>query len=166
VARSNEGVDGVTWVTEHPALAWLALALVLGAIEVATLSLFFIMLAAGAAAGAVAAGAGGPVVVQVVAAVVVALLLVALLRPALVRRMRQTPGTLTGTAALVGSAGRVLETVTETGGRVRLGGEVWSATTRRGALPDVIAPGQPVRVLAIEGATAVVAAEASEAGSS
>lgn len=153
----------MTWLTEHPALAWLAVALVLAAIEVATLDLIFIMLAVGALVAALAAGVGAPFVVQVLVAVAVALLLVGLLRPVLVRRLwRHGAQTATGTAALVGREARVLETVTETGGRIKLGGEVWSARTARLTRPDTILPGQPVRVVSIEGATAVVTAAGRE----
>jgi membrane protein implicated in regulation of membrane protease activity len=149
----------MTWLTEHPALAWLAVALVLAAIEVATLDLIFIMLAVGALVAGLAAGVGAPFVVQVVVAVAVALLLVGLLRPVLLRRLfRHGPDTFTGTAALVGREARVLETVTETGGRIKLRGEVWSARTDGRTPPDTILPGQSVRVVSIEGATAVVTA--------
>jgi membrane protein implicated in regulation of membrane protease activity len=143
----------MSWVSDHPALAWLALALVLGAIEVATLSLVFLMLALGAVGAAVAAALGAGGVVQVVVAVVVALLLLGLLRPALAHRGRSGPDMLTGAAALVGREARVLDTVTDAGGRVRLRGEVWSA---RSAGAESFLPGQTVRVVTIEGATAVV----------
>jgi membrane protein implicated in regulation of membrane protease activity len=148
----------MTWLTDHPVLAWLALALVLGAIEVATLDLFFIMLAVGALAASLVAALGAPFVVQVVVLVVVTLLLLGVLRPVLVRRLHQGPETYTGAAALVGREARVLETVTETGGRIKLHGEVWSARTDGRTAPDTILPGQPVRVVSIEGATAVVTA--------
>ncbi len=148
----------MTWLTDHPALAWLALALVLAAIEVATLDLIFIMLGAGGLVAALAAALGAPFVIQVVVAVAVALLLLGVLRPVLVRRLHQGPETYTGTAALVGREGRVLETVTLTGGRIKLNGEVWSARSVERATPDTILPGQPVRVVSIEGATAVVTA--------
>lgn len=144
------------WVTDQPAFTWLALALVLAAVEVATLNLVFVMLAVGALGAALAAAVGGPFVVQVLVAVVVALLLLSLLRPLLVRRLRTGEGTLTGAAALVGREARVIETVTETGGRVKLHGEVWSARTA--VRTASFLPGQLVRVVAIEGATAVVQA--------
>ena len=152
----------MTWLTDHPALAWLAVALVLAAIEVATLDLVFIMLAAGALVATLVAAAGAPFVIQVVAAVGVALLLIGLLRPVLVRRLHQGPETYTGTAALVGREARVLETVSGTGGRIKLGGEVWSARTDGRTSPDTFLPGQPVRVVSIEGATAVVTASGLE----
>src|SRR5204862_87053 len=62
------------------------------------------------AAFAVAAGAGLGVV-----------------RPLAVRHVRQPPLLRTGTSALVGKSATVTEEVTALGGRVRIGGEVWSA---------------------------------------
>lgn len=143
------------WVTDHPALAWLALALVLGAVEVATLDFVFVMLAGGALAGSLAAAFGAPFAVSAVVAVLSALLLLVLVRPLLARRLRAGSPTLTGTAALVGRDAVVLETVGEHGGRVRLAGEVWSARTADRA--TTVLPGRTVRVVSIEGATAVVA---------
>jgi len=53
-------------------LAWLGLALVLAAVEAASVDFVFSMLAGGALAGAVAAALGASLTVQVIAAVVVA----------------------------------------------------------------------------------------------
>ena len=61
----------------------------------------------------------------------------------------------TGTDALVGRKGVVTRRVDQHGGRVRIGGEEWSA---RAYLEDqVLAEGQTVDVIQIEGATALVA---------
>jgi membrane protein implicated in regulation of membrane protease activity len=54
----------------------------------------------------------------------------------------------------VGRLGRVLQTVTETDGRVKLAGETWSARVPHGG--EICQPGQEVRVLSIEGATVIV----------
>ncbi|MBV8258187.1 MAG: NfeD family protein, partial [Actinobacteria bacterium] len=60
----------------------------------------------------------------------------------------------TGTAALEGARAVVLQRVDEQGGRVKIGGEEWSA---RAYVPDeVFEPGEPVEVARIEGATALV----------
>jgi membrane protein implicated in regulation of membrane protease activity len=60
----------------------------------------------------------------------------------------------TGTAALVGTKALVLDRVDVNGGRVRIGGEDWSA---RAFLDDqVLEPGERVEVVKIEGATALV----------
>jgi membrane protein implicated in regulation of membrane protease activity len=166
----------MSWLTEHPALGWLALALVLAAVEVATVDFVFLMLVGGALLGGLAAALGLPFALQVVVAVAVSLVLLGAVRPAVVRRVRVGPAALTGTAALVGREARVVETVTDAGGRIRLAGEVWSArmppgiadaAVRRpagagGERIAAILPGQTVRVIAIEGATAVVAAAGPE----
>ena len=60
----------------------------------------------------------------------------------------------TGTAALTGAPAVVLQRVDQNGGRVRIGGEEWSA---RAFMPDqVLEPGTRVEVVKIEGATALV----------
>ena len=62
--------------------------------------------------------------------------------------------TRTGTAALVGARATVLQRVDADGGRVRIGGEEWSA---RAYMEDqVLEPGTRVEVARIEGATALV----------
>ncbi|MGL5858537.1 MAG: NfeD family protein [Angustibacter sp.] len=152
-------------LSDPTVLAWLGLALVLAAIEVATLSFVFLMLAGSALAGAGVAAAGAPFPAQVVVSVVAGMLLLGVLRPLLVRRTRPGSPSLTGTAALVGRTAWVLETVTEADGRIKLSGEVWSARLARDGLPGdgdpgvtSVSPGQVVQVIAIEGATAVVTA--------
>jgi membrane protein implicated in regulation of membrane protease activity len=161
----------MSWLTDQPALGWIALALVLAAVEVATVDFVFLMLVGGTLVGALAAALGAPFTLQVLLAVAAALVLLVAVRPAVVRRVRVGSPTLTGTAALVGREARVVETVTDAGGRIRLGGEVWSARTPPGtgpvAHPDgagaaALLPGRTVRVLAIEGATAVVTAAGPE----
>jgi membrane protein implicated in regulation of membrane protease activity len=60
----------------------------------------------------------------------------------------------TGAAALVGTPAVVLQHVDRTGGRVKIGGEVWSA---RSYLHDQeMEPGEAVEVVEIDGATALV----------
>jgi membrane protein implicated in regulation of membrane protease activity len=75
-------------------------------------------------------------------------------RPFALRHIRQPPLLRTGTAALVGRSAYVLEEVTEHAGKVRIGGEVWSARSYDETL--VIPPGKTVDVMQIEGATALV----------
>jgi len=70
------------------------------------------------------------------------------------RHVKQPPLLKTGPAALVGRSARVLEEVTEHGGRVRIGGEVWSARSYDETL--IIPVGHVVDVMQIEGATALV----------
>jgi membrane protein implicated in regulation of membrane protease activity len=66
------------------------------------------------------------------------------------------PETLTNVAAHVGRTAVVLLDVTAHAGRVKLAGEVWTART---ADPSLVLPaGSTVRVVRIDGATAVVEA--------
>jgi membrane protein implicated in regulation of membrane protease activity len=60
----------------------------------------------------------------------------------------------TGTAALVGAPATVLERVDSNGGRVRIGGEEWTA--RPFSDGQVFEPGTQVEVAEIRGATALV----------
>lgn len=145
----------MSWFIDYGWLAWLGLALVLGAVEVASVDFVFSMLAGGALAAALAAALGASFPAQVIIAVVVAGALLAIVRP-LAKRYFTVPeghGGI-GAGAQVGRSAQVLETVTEHDGRVKLAGETWSARTRPGA--GICLPGQEVRVVSIEGATAIV----------
>lgn len=143
------------WFGDNPWLAWAGIALVLAAVEAATVSFVFVMLAGGAVAGAVVAAVGAGFELQVVVALVVAALLLALVRPLITRRfMGTTRDHGIGAGSLIGREARVLQTVTETDGRVKLAGETWSARIAEGG--SVCEPGQEVRVTSIEGATVIV----------
>ena len=143
------------WFADNPWLAWLGLALILAAIEAATVDFVFLMLAGGAAAGAAASAVGLPFPAQVVVAVVVAGLLLLLVRPVITRKFMVAEASHgIGAHGLVGRSGRVLQAVTATDGRVKVGGETWSARTPQG--DATCQPGQEVRVVSIEGATVIV----------
>ncbi|MFV2120510.1 NfeD family protein [Streptomyces sp. Act-28] len=133
---------------------WLIAAVGLGIPLVVTAMPEFGMFSVGAVAGALAAGLGFGVVTQVVVFVVVSVALLAVVRPIAARHLRGQPAHATGVDALKGRQAVVLERVDASGGRVKLAGEVWSA---RSYAPDqVFEPGQPVDVVDIDGATAVV----------
>ena len=145
------------WLSDNLWLAWMALALIFVAVEAATVDFVFVMLAGGALAAAAAAAAGAGVIVQVIVAVVVSVLLIGVVRPLAKRRFMAGQGADTiGRAGLEGRTARVLETVTETDGRVKLAGEVWSARVPDGEAP--CEPGAEVQVTRLDGATAIVVA--------
>jgi membrane protein implicated in regulation of membrane protease activity len=145
----------MSWFSDNSWATWLGLALILGAIEVISVDFVFVMLAGGALAGSVAAAFDQPIEVQVIAAVLVATALLLGVRPVIRRHFLVPEGHgKIGSAAHVGRSALVLQTVTEHDGRVKLGGETWSARTAPDAA--VCLPGQEVRVVAIEGATAIV----------
>jgi membrane protein implicated in regulation of membrane protease activity len=133
---------------------WIGLAVVLGLVEVSTLSLVFAMLSAGALAGAVTALATDNVVIQALAAMFVAIAMLAAVRPIALRHLKTPAAVRTGVAALVGAQGVVVEQVDAHNGRVRLKGEIWSA--RAYDPSHTIAAGRNVEVMQIDGATAVV----------
>ncbi|MET0435713.1 MAG: NfeD family protein [Cellulomonas sp.] len=138
-------------------LWWLGGALLLGVAEMFSLDLIFLMLAGGALAGALAAALGAPLAVQIIAAAVAALLLLFALRPFLLHRLRErTQLVETNSAALVGRPAVVVAPTDASGGRVKLGGEVWSA--RSLVVGTSFDAGTEVRVARIDGATAVVEA--------
>jgi membrane protein implicated in regulation of membrane protease activity len=70
------------------------------------------------------------------------------------RHLRQPPLLRSGTAALIGRTSYVLEEVTAQAGKVRIGGELWSARPYDETL--VIPASTTVDVMQIEGATALV----------
>ncbi|MFZ3571393.1 NfeD family protein [Streptomyces sp. BH097] len=113
------------------------------------------MLAVGAVAGAVTAGMGGGVVLQVVVFAVVSCALIAVVRPVANRHRSQKPQLATGIEALKGKQAVVVERVDgQAGGRIKLGGEIWSA--RSLDADAAFEPGRQVDVVDIEGATAIV----------
>ncbi|ACZ30459.1 protein of unknown function DUF107 [Xylanimonas cellulosilytica DSM 15894] len=141
-------------------LWWVGAAFALGIVEIIILDVVVLMLIGGALAGALAAALGAPIWVQVVVACVTSVLLVVTLRPWLLRQLRKrVPLTETNAAAQVGRRAVVVAEVSEAGGRVKLGGEVWTARLDDDGLPGspVLAVGAEVQVLRIDGATAVVA---------
>lgn len=143
------------WLGEHLWSLWLGAAIVLGVGEMFSLDLVMIMLATGALVGMVLALADAPVVVQALAAAGTSVATLALLRPGLVKKLHSGPELSLGHGKLVGTQGLVTQRITslETG-RVRLGGEIWSASPYDETL--AIEPGQTVEVFEIRGATAYV----------
>lgn len=133
---------------------WVVIALALGIAEVFTTFLVFGMFAIGAGAAALAASVGANVVLQALAFVLVSTALLITVRPVARRHLRTPPETRTGSAALVGQTGVVTQRVDAQGGRVKIGGEIWSA---RALHPEqVLETGTPVDVIEIQGATALV----------
>ena len=123
--------------------------------EILTPGLFFLgPVALAAVAAAVVALIGAAVWIQLVVFIAGSVASVGVLRP-IARRHVHLPAMLrTGAAALEGAPAVVLQRVDASGGRVRIGGEEWSA---RAYMEDqVFEPGTRVEVAKIEGATALV----------
>ncbi|MGK2348036.1 NfeD family protein [Actinomyces sp. W5033] len=142
-------------------LWWLGGALVLAVVETLSADLTFIMIAGGALGGAVAAGLGANLTVQVIVFAAVSVLLLFLVRPwAKAQLVRRTPNMLTNVEAKIGREATALTAVDLRGGRVLLAGEEWSARLaepRPGTPePRAVAAGAHVRVVAVDGAVALV----------
>ena len=135
-------------------LVWLLVAGLFAGAETASATLVFVMFAGGALAGSIAAALGASIAVQGVIAVLVSIALLAGLRPVLRRHLMRNPLIPSGSDKLVGREAVVLTAVNAYDGRVRLNGGEWSARTDDRQL--VLPAGTVVRVVAIEGATAVV----------
>jgi membrane protein implicated in regulation of membrane protease activity len=135
-------------------IIWLIAAVALGAVEIFTGTLAFGLIAAGALVAGGAAALGGNALVQFAAFVLASAAGLGIARPLAMRHVRQVPLLRTGTAALVGRTAYVLDEVTARGGRVRIGGEEWSARPYDESL--TIPAGSAVDVMQIEGATALV----------
>jgi membrane protein implicated in regulation of membrane protease activity len=139
-------------------LIWVIVAAVLSMVELLTLAGAAGLLAVAAVAASVSAALGAGAAGQAAAFTIAAGVSLAVALP-VVRRHRRTahPAARSGAAALVGRSALVIEPVDDHYGRVRIGGEVWSA--RAFAPGQVIPAGAVVDVFEIDGATALVYAE-------
>jgi membrane protein implicated in regulation of membrane protease activity len=138
------------------AVIWIILAAILGVAEIFTLTAALGLLAVAALAAAAVAALGLGELAQFVTFAVVAVAGLVGIRPLVSRQLRPRygPQHRFGVAALVGRQARVVQEVTGQAGRVRIGGEEWSARAYDESL--VIPPGATVDVIEIEGATALV----------
>ena len=142
------------------AIVWIAIAVVLVAVELHHFAFFAIFGAAGAAAaGIVAVLAPSLVPLQIAVAIVVAALGVLLGRPYISRAFAHGPGVRIGGVhgGLVAAKGITLDEVGgHEPGHVRILGERWLAVSAYG---DVLPPATPVIVTEVTGTTLTVRAE-------
>jgi membrane protein implicated in regulation of membrane protease activity len=138
-------------------IIWLIAGVFAAVGEMLTLGFFLAPFAVGAFGAMLAALAGGGGVIQVIVFAALTLACFALVRPIATRHLHTPPRIRTGTAALVGKSGIVLDRIAndEGVGSVRLDGEVWTARSYDEHV--VIEAGTKVQVVEISGATALVA---------
>src|ERR1700758_4367152 len=136
-------------------LIWAIVTVLLAIGEIFTPGLFFLgPIALAALAATVVAAVGGPVWLQIVVFGAGSFASVGLLRPIARRHLTMPRAIRTGAAALEGAKAVVLQRVDSRGGRVKIGGEEWSA---RSYVPEeAFDVGTEVEVAQIEGATALV----------
>jgi membrane protein implicated in regulation of membrane protease activity len=134
-------------------IAWIAFALAMAVVEVASVAFYAAFLAVGAIAAAVAALLGANVYLQAGVFLVIALVGILVVRPALVRR--RGPPVVSGAQGMIGQTGIVVEPIKgeHVAGHVRLAGESWPAVSADG---KPIAAEETVTVIEIRGSTLVV----------
>jgi|SRR5579875_43814 len=136
---------------------WLVVAVAFGIGELHTGALYLAPFAAGAIVATLASGAGAPFPAAGALFLAAAAAFFFALRPIARRHRLLPPPIRTGAAALIGRPGIVLERIAnhEGSGCIRIDGEVWTA--RSFDDDEVIEEGERVEVVAIKGATALVA---------
>lgn len=153
--RTRGGSDSAYRGAMSIAVIWLVAAVGLAAAEALTGDMFLLMLSGGAlAAAGVSWLSDLPVWVDGLVFLVVSVLLLAVVRPALRRRLTAGKGLPEPARALEGKPALVLDRVGRDHGQIKLDGEVWTARPLNDE--DVYEPGDQVTVMHIDGATAVV----------
>jgi membrane protein implicated in regulation of membrane protease activity len=134
---------------------WAIVAVALAVGEILTPGLFFLgPVALAAVVAAIVAALGAGAVIQLIVFIAGAVASLAFLRPIARAHLHMPAISRTGTAALVGTRAVVVQRVDAVGGRVRIGGEEWTARPYMDG--QVFEPGAQVEVAEIKGATALV----------
>ena len=129
-------------------LIWLSAGIILAILEVFTPGFFIVGIGVSLVITALPAALGLPFWVQLLVCGVMILIFFLLVRP-LVMKIPHSDSKKTGTAALMGEEGIVVETITRIeGGRVKVGGEVWKAKS-----DETIEKDSLVIVTGVEGVT-------------
>jgi membrane protein implicated in regulation of membrane protease activity len=141
-------------------IGWLVIVVAAVVLELVSLNLVFIMVAAGSLIGGLGTWLlGWPWPLQVVAAAALSAIFVFFIRPLLYRALvRGRPRELTNVDALTGMSARATVAFADGGGFAKLAnGETWTARLDSAHERDAVAPGEKLVVVAIDGATAIVA---------
>ena len=138
---------------------WLIIAIVCFIIETFTVELTFLMLGGAALVSTGVAFGTDSLAWQIIAFCVASVVLILFARPWAKNKMNPKGPAAGNVYGQVGKPGRSLTLIDEGAGRVKIGGDVWSARTTGGT----IAQGTDVVVVAIDGATAIVAPRAPQA---
>jgi membrane protein implicated in regulation of membrane protease activity len=136
-------------------LLWLIAAGLFAAGEIVSLDLVLLMFAGGALGGMAVALAGGATALQLIAFIAVSGVLLALVRPLAQKHLTEgTPLQLDGVDTLIGRTAKVTREVDVSGGRIRMGADEWTARSQHSG--ESFGVGETVRILEVDGATAVV----------
>lgn len=135
---------------------WVSVGILAVFLELFILDFTFLMIAAVAGVTAITAFAGASVTVQLIVFSVSSVLALTVLRPLAKRYLPAPKYSRTNVESLVGEQAKVLEDVTIDGGLVKIGGENWTARLDRETSEEPISVGTEVKVVRIDGATAIV----------
>jgi membrane protein implicated in regulation of membrane protease activity len=136
-------------------LLWLIASGLFVAGEMASLDLVLLMFAGGALGGMAVALLGGATILQMIAFIVVSGVLLAVVRPIAKKQLvDSTPLQLDGVDTLIGRTAKVTKDIDVSGGRIRMGADEWTARSQHSGESFVV--GETVRILQVDGATAVV----------
>ena len=136
-------------------LLWLIASGLFVAGEMASLDLVLLMFAGGALGGMTVALLGGATILQMIAFIVVSGVLLAVVRPIAKKQLvNSTPLQLDGVDTLIGRTAKVTRDIDVSGGRIRMGADEWTARSQHSGESFVV--GETVRILQVDGATAVV----------
>ena len=133
------------------------LGIALAIAEAFTATFLIIFFSVGALAAAGAAALGAPLLLQVIVFALFSGLSVGALRPVIMRHAKpalESGDTPFGIEAMHGSHGTVIEEVDGEHGMIKLEGEIWQARSFDGTEKSL--PGERVRVVRVNGATAIV----------
>lgn len=131
---------------------WAIIAAVLFIVEMLTVDFTFIMIAGGALAATAVSAVGGNLVLQIAAFAVVTTLLLFFVRPWAREHINNSAAGESNIYALTGRIATTLTPVDAFNGRVKVGGDVWSARSAEGE----IGSGQNVIIQSVDGAQLVV----------
>jgi membrane protein implicated in regulation of membrane protease activity len=137
----------------HDWIWWAIAAVLLAGLEVASTNLVFIMLAAGAVAASIGAATGLGLLGQLILFVAVSAAGLLFVRPIAIKHLRVPPSP-TNVDRIIGAPGIVLAPVDAYDGRVKVGGEIWSAKSN--GTDQTFEVGSTVHVTRVAGATVIV----------
>jgi membrane protein implicated in regulation of membrane protease activity len=136
---------------------WVWWLIAAGALIIAELfsgTFVLLMFGVGALAAGIVSLAGAPGWVAALVFAIVSALALWLVRPWINKRLHKPEDQKMGMATIEGANASVLERVDSDHGMVKIGGELWRARPNDSEM--VYEPGERVRVLRVDGATAVV----------
>lgn len=132
---------------------WAIIAIVLLILETLTVDFFFLMISLGAFATTIVAIFNLNLPLQVIVFAIVSILALLFIRPFARKHINSNTGKDSNVYALKGREAIALNEITDNSGRVKIGGEVWSARSGDG---NTISAGEEVLVAKIDGAYAIV----------